>query len=170
MFKLIVMSFALTLGFAQTGSFEGHERNLALYEKAGPYELPITMSAEERSLLESEIRGFLWNHWNQKRLGYLKATWGGREGNPNQYLFHVEPDSDGIWHVSVEIERTYRDRKRDGSLRTRQSQDAFKAYLIERFAIEEAGTQRPILDDEVRPPSSFILILKDKSGKRSTEI
>ena len=49
-------------------------RDLSLYEKAEPYTLEIMLDRQTRAIKEGEIREFLWNHWQQRRLGQLTVN------------------------------------------------------------------------------------------------
>src|SRR2546426_888613 len=85
-------------------------RDLSLYEKIGPYTLELTIDAQARASKEAEIREFLWNHWQRRRLGQVAVTRYSREGEPSTSAYFVEPDEKGIWHIAVKIDRTLVDR------------------------------------------------------------
>lgn len=145
-------------------------RDLSLYEKVGPYNLELTIDAQARASKEAEIREFLWNHWQQRRLGQATVTRYSREGEPSTSSYFVEPDEHGIWHIAVKIDRTLVDR--GGSKGQHQESVKYDAYFVERIEVPKDGlTARvPIPERETRSPQSYLLALKDKSGKALGEI
>lgn len=145
-------------------------RKLSLYEKVGPYTLELTIDAHARASKEAEIREFLWNHWQQRRLGQVTVTQYSREGEPRTSSYFVEPDEKGTWHIAVKIDRTLVDRGRAKSQRHESVE--YVAYSVERIEVPKDGlTARvPIPEGETRPPQSYLLALKDKRGKALSEI
>lgn len=145
-------------------------RDLSLYEKVGPYNLELTIDAQARASKEAEIREFLWNHWQQRRLGQATVTRYSREGEPSTSSYFVEPDENGIWYIAVKIDRTLVDR--GGSKGQHQESVEYDAYFVERIEVPKDGlTARvPIPAAETRSPQSYLLALKDKSGKALSEI
>src|ERR1044072_6802226 len=77
-------------------------RNLAAYDQAGPYSIDNEPPWEKREKMEAEIRGFLWGHWKDRRLGLVKATFFSLEGDYTASPFFVEPDAKGCWRITVE--------------------------------------------------------------------
>ena len=145
-------------------------RDLSRYEKAGPYTIELKLDAQARAKLEADIREFLWNHWQQRRLGHVMVTQYSKEGEPSTSSYFVEPDEKGIWHITVKIDRTLVDR--GGSKSQHQESVEYEAYLVERIEVPKDGlTARvSIPEGEMRSPQSYLLALKDKTGKALTEI
>jgi len=145
-------------------------RDLSLYDKAGPYVISLNLDAQSRDKMESDAREFLWSHWHQRRLGHVMVTQYSKEGEPSTSSYFVEPDQKGIWHIAVKIERTLVER--EGSKSQHQESVEYKAYLVERIEVPKDGlTARvSIPEGEMRSPQSYLLALKDKTGKALTEI
>jgi hypothetical protein len=145
-------------------------RNLSLYEKAGPYNLELMLDAQVRASKEAAVREFLWDHWQQRRLGQVTVTRYSREGEPSASFYFVEPDERGIWRIAVEIDRTLVDR--GGSKNQRHESVEYEAYSVERIEVPKDGlTQRVVIPEaEMRSPESYRLALKDQEGKSLTEI
>src|SRR4030095_525617 len=52
----------------------------------------------------SKARQFLWQHWKNRRLGYLTLTGHSVDASSTSHVF-VEPDNDGRWRVAWRIVR-----------------------------------------------------------------
>lgn len=146
------------------------QRNLDLYERAGPFTLDLDLDSQSRTNTEAEIREFLWKHWHQRRLGHLVATWYSKEGEPSTSAYFVEPDEKGIWHIAITINRTLVERT--GSKRQLQNTIEYDAYSIERVDVSKGTLGRSIAipEGETRSPQSYRLRLKDKHEEVLTEI
>lgn len=46
-----------------------------------------------------KIRDFIWQHWNEKRRGYIKMTTDMVDWVTTDHIF-IEPDQEGQWHVA----------------------------------------------------------------------
>ena len=106
-FKLVLIftSFSIlqfTLIVQQKSLGQRARRDLSAYDQAGPYELNNDIHPRNSDLILGEIRGFLWEHWKQRRLGVVKATFFSIEGDQTSSSFFVEPDSKGSWSIKVE--------------------------------------------------------------------
>jgi hypothetical protein len=78
-------------------------RDLTAYDKAGPYTIDYEPPFKGDKYL-GEIRGFLWEHWKEQRLGVVKATFSTIEGDPTISTSFVEPDAKGCWRITIESE------------------------------------------------------------------
>lgn len=78
-------------------------RDLAAYDKAGPYTIDYVPPFRGDKYL-GEIRGFLWEHWKERRLGVVKATFHSIEGDRTISTSFVEPNAKGSWRITVESE------------------------------------------------------------------
>ena len=154
---------SLVLGGAQTARTKSP--GLADYDKAGPYTFGVDMGMSARASQESEIRGFLWEHWQRRRLGSLTATWISKEGAPNTYHYLIQPDENGVWCVSIHVERDLVQMGR--SNQTHHEVEDYRAYTVERYEIPKGGNAPEVLipGSGPRPPSSYELIFKDRHGK-----
>src|SRR6267142_1157778 len=68
------------------------KRDLTAYDKAGPYTIDYEPPYKGDKYL-GEIRGFLWEHWKERRLGLVKATFYTIEGDSTVSTSFVEPDA-----------------------------------------------------------------------------
>src|SRR5262249_27640944 len=84
-------------------------RNLDVYDKAGPFDAGVLM--EKASFITEKRREFLWEHWQQQKLGYIATTVFTKEGDKITYHEYVEPDDGGKWHISVRMEMLLVDRE-----------------------------------------------------------
>ena len=144
-------------------------RDLSLYEKAEPYTLEIMLDRQTRATKEGEIREFLWNHWQQRKLGQLTVTRFSREGEPTASSYFIEPDEKGAWRIAVRIDRTLV--ARGGLKGQRQESLEYSAYTVDRVEFPKSGlTPRVLNPKQVRLPQSYRLALKDEKGETLPEI
>jgi hypothetical protein len=101
---ILILTYALTTHGALLQQV--NMRNLARYDKSGPYTVGLALSAEERSAIEANVRAFLWNHWRRCRLARVEITHYSKEGEPSTSSFFIEPDNGGVWRIAVKIDRT----------------------------------------------------------------
>lgn len=146
------------------------KRDLSLYDKAGPLTLDNTMPNEMRKKTEAQVREFLWDHWQRRRLGYLVLTAYSKEGEPSTSTYFIEPDERNVWHTNVTIERM--NYARGGRKGKWHEHAEFSAYSLGRIQRRTDGlTPRiPISDDEKRPADGYLLVFKDSGGKTIMEL
>ncbi len=136
-------------------------RNLAAYDKSGPYSIDNEPPWEKRERMFGEIRGFLWEHWKAQRLGLVKATFYSIEGDHTISSFFVEPDVKGCWRITVESESTISALLQKGK-RPRREITHEDYDEIDRIETSGSGpTLIPIPKDEVREPQMYQLRLKN---------
>lgn len=143
-------------------------RNLDLYDKAGPFDAGVLM--EKASFIREKRRGFLWEHWQQQKLGYIVSTLYTKEGDQITYHEYVEPDDSGRWHISVRVEKLLVDRMhwaRTKENRIYPKEDRYNVYFLERIDPIKRGAlrQKKIPPEQERLPASYLLRLKDEKGK-----
>jgi hypothetical protein len=140
-------------------------RDLSRHDYGGAYTLRLPRpDAEERTRI-AEIRDFLWQHWKQRRAGYVDVTNYGIEGQKTMTRYIVEASKRGLWYVSVDMDAEVITRA--GPLAHRR--DSYVATAIDRVPIsdDENSPHRatPIPEEAFRRGDSYQLILKDESGK-----
>jgi len=143
------------------------KRDLTHYDKAGPFTLDVL---GPRGKTEAQVREFLWDHWQRRRLGYLVFTDYSKEGEPTTLSFFVEPDENGEWHTSITWEgMRYARGGRKGKW---HEHGEYSAYSLGRIQIPKDGlTPRiPISDDAKRPAGGYLLVFKDSGGKTIMEL
>jgi hypothetical protein len=82
------------------------QRNLVLYDKAGPYSIDYDPPYKADKYL-AEIRTFLWQHCKERRLGLVNATFFTIEGDRTTSTFFVEPDRKGKWLIRIHSKSTF---------------------------------------------------------------
>ena len=183
--KGIVLSFTIclflfanagssTLSPSRTGQRNSVRlrRNLAHYDRFGPYRVPI--DGESLRAIPAEARGFIWEHWVNHRLAKVIVTFRSLEGEPSTSEMFVEPDDAGVWHLSTTIERKLIDRRAFSDPKfkgTIEQTDKYEAYIIERIEVPSNGLSERIVisPDLKRGPESYVLRFRDKEGRVITE-
>ncbi|MEK6281597.1 MAG: hypothetical protein AABN95_14680 [Acidobacteriota bacterium] len=163
--KLGILTLCLIIqsGLSMQGKSFGQQarRNLTAYDKAGPYSIDNEPPWEKRERMAGEIRGFLWEHWKERRLGLVKATFFSIEGDHTSSSFFVEPDAKGCWRIAVESESIISALLPKGRKPRREiTQEDYDE--IDRVEASGSGpTLIPIPKDEVRQPQMYQLRLKN---------
>lgn len=145
-------------------------RDLSHYDRVGPYTVDLNLDGQAGANTEAEVREFLWNHWQQRRLGYVTITFYNTEGEPSVSSYFVEPDEKSVWRIAIRIDRTLVGR---GGLKSQRHESVeYDAYFVERIEVPKDGlTPRVVIPEgESRSPQSYRLTLKDQEGKPLTEI
>ncbi len=118
-------------------------RNLDVYDKAGPFDAGVLM--EKASFIREKRREFLWEHWQQQKLGYIASTIYTKEGDKITFHEYVEPDDGSRWHISVRVEKLLVDREhwaRTKENRTSLVEERYNVYFLERIDPTKRGALR----------------------------
>lgn len=161
--KLVsILTTCLFLLFSLTmqgkSSAQGARRDLAAYDRAGPYELNNDLHPHDADKILGEIRAFLWEHWKERRLGLVKATFFSIEGDHTSSSFFVEPDVKNSWRITVESESVISALLPKG--RKPRRKITHETYNeIERVEAMSgiSGPSIPISAQEVRQPQTYRL-------------
>jgi hypothetical protein len=122
-------------------------RDLALYDKIGPFELRLLDAAPSK---KSQVSEFVWQHWTERRRGCAVITLYSVEGEPSTFHMFIEPDGSGQWHIDIRGEHD-----RAG----RPGRDAGKRWHeTSRFDIRAVERVR-------HPAGGHYLSMKDSAGK-----
>jgi hypothetical protein len=160
---IITLGLVMQSGLNMQGKAPGQRarRNLAAYDKAGPYSIDNEPPWEKRDKIAGEIRGFLWEHWKERRLALVKATFFSIEGDHTSSGFFVEPDAKGCWRITVESESIISALLPKGRKPRREiTHDDYD--VIDRVeANGNAAIQISIPENEVRQPQAFELRLRN---------
>lgn len=113
----------------------GSSRDLTKYDHGGPFEVDFSKDRSERL---SRIRAFLWTHWTEKQLGWLRAKYFSKEGALTAANYYVEPDSHGIWRIHVRLEK---------GTKGNPSLNEYSIYRLKKTGSKEKGTERLIFQD-----------------------
>jgi len=137
-------------------------RDLASYDKAGPYEFDNELHPRDSDKLLGELREFLWNHWRERRLGLVTATFYTIEGDPTKTSYFVESDAEGVWRVRVDSDSTISALLPKGKKPRREiTHDDYDNVERVEPSTTSAADSKLIPDDEVRQPQTFKLRLKN---------
>lgn len=137
------------------------KRDLTRYDKAGPYKVVHWRKDELRT--QAEIRGFVWDHWQRRRRGWLTVTTYTKEGAAITSSYFVEPAGQGKWKVSVHRER---EEYYVGGGHALKSSD-FDSYTLRRIERRSATgtTEVPIASEAAVSADAYELVLVDRDGK-----
>src|SRR5262245_60718239 len=95
---LVLLAFSGHTGLAQT------PRDMTRYDNGGVFDFSWGAGPEAHARMNPKLRGFLWEHWTQKRLAHVVVTLYTIEGDPTTYNLYIEPDRDQRWRVAAEYE------------------------------------------------------------------
>lgn len=160
--SIITLCLIVQSGLNMQGKSLGQQsrRNLANYDKAGPYSLDNEPPWEKRERMAGEIRGFLWKHWKERRLGLVKATFFSIEGDHTSSTFFVEPDAKSCWRITVQSENVISALLPKGKKPRREiTHDDYD--LIERVEPTGGSSAPSIPEQEVRQPQTYRLRLRN---------
>lgn len=139
-------------------SAQGARRDLAAYDRAGPYELNNDLHPHDAAKILGEIRGFLWEHWKERRLGLVKATFFSIEGDHTSSSFFVEPDAKNSWRITVESESVISALLPKGRKPRREiTHETYNEIERVEPMIETSATSIPISAQAVRQPQTYRL-------------
>lgn len=73
-------------------------RDMTQYEQGGHFWCSTRPYGNEEDRLhgEKKVRDFIWQHWTEKKRGYIKMTCGQTDTSETTHYF-VEPDDKGAW-------------------------------------------------------------------------
>lgn len=78
------------------------KRNLAIYDKGGQFTITKGASRAAREAAMSQVRRFLFEHWQGKHHGYVQTFHPDIAGNAVSSVFFIEPDAKGQWAITIE--------------------------------------------------------------------
>jgi hypothetical protein len=76
----------------------GQKRDIAKYDRIGPYKLVKFAATPKTEQVEGDVRDFLGTHWREHRRGTVTVTHQFVEGVVRTEYF-VEPDTKGCWGI-----------------------------------------------------------------------
>lgn len=159
--SVLTACFVLQSGLMMQGQTlpQRAKRDLTSYDKAGPYTIDYEAPFKGDKYL-GEIRGFLWEHWKERRLGMVKARFYTIEGDPTTSTSFVEPDAKGCWRITVESESIISALLPKGKKPRRKitEEDYDEIVRIEATGESSAPT---IPEQEIREPQTYKLRLKN---------
>ena len=84
------------------------DRNISVYEFGGPLGCKTPLLRESPRCQSSlrKARDFIWNHWREKKRGYVVVTITSPDASSYVHMF-IEPDDAGTWRVLWRWENIY---------------------------------------------------------------
>ena len=145
------------------------------YDQIGPYCIHNDLSPEERNRMLGEMREFLWEHWQGRQTGRVKAVFYTIEGDPTFSTFFIEQDEKSRFRVRVTSESTTTLGLRKGQKPRRKTNEETYDILerVEDVRGQDPATAPALPESEKRPSSTYRLRLKNASprvGQRSVLI
>jgi hypothetical protein len=138
------------------------------YDVSGPYTVPVIAKPGVRDLIYNKTRAFVWSHWHQRRPGCATLT----TTNTAEFVkctksYIIEPEKGALWHID---EQTKCGPAADGSRKAKAERTIW--YSVRRVAKSDAGgrANEPLPDSADAPAGSYVLILSDRSGRKSREL
>jgi hypothetical protein len=134
----------------------------------------------DRAIAKAKARGFLWQHWSEKKCGVLLLTGWSREGVRTDARYKVGLVQDAML-LTVNLSRADDPSApvdglavpASGSIkRAAPESTSYLAYSVERVKPEvpyDVATAKVIESTESLPPSKYRLRFKDKDGKVITD-
>lgn len=82
------------------------KRDMTLYNNGGYFDCRDWVSKDEpRGVCdEKKVRDFIWQHWTEKKRGYVRLTYDSVDAKSTSHIF-IEPDEKGEWSVTWRIVR-----------------------------------------------------------------
>ena len=145
--RTIAFGFAAVASLLLASATHAQEE-LSGYEKLGP----IEQKPWESPVAVEQVRKFVWDHWNQKRRGYVVFTFHTKEGEPTTRYLFIEPSAIGTWHIRGRIESTRTDRRMANDPQKQPDTQELKVFEAVRVVRVGAGARS-------------YLVLKEASGK-----
>jgi hypothetical protein len=129
-------------------------RDLSLYDQGGHFDCRRYTEGKRLPVRtrEARLRKFIWDHWKQKRRGYVRET-GNSVDAQATFHFFIEPNTDGVWHIVCRIVRSQFYPTKDPDIDD----------VPEILAVERAPPRK---GDE-SPDALYVLVFK---GKDSSEV
>jgi hypothetical protein len=136
--------------------------------------------ADRASGKAAEARGFLWQHWSEKKCGELFLTTWSREGVKTDSRYKIGLVQDAML-LTVNLSRTDDPSAPVDGLavpasgsakKTAPESTSYLAYGVERIKPEvpyDVATAKMIESTESLPPTKYRLRFKDKDGKVITD-
>lgn len=142
------------------------KRDLAGYDKVGPYRFDNDLHPQEKDKLLGELRNFLWQHWKEQRRGLITSTFYTIEGDPTDSYYFVEPNARGVWYLRVESKSTITALLPKGQ--KPKSKSICNDYdIVDRIEPSGATTLNTVLipETEMRDPQTYRLRLTNSHTK-----
>jgi len=80
------------------------KRDINQYNEGGHFWCSLRPwgNEEDRLTGEKKVRDFIWQHWMEKKRGYIKLSCASVDTS-NTYHYFIEPDKNGNWSVVIRV-------------------------------------------------------------------
>ncbi len=138
-------------------------------DSAGPFSINYFTPMTDTLEIEATIRAFVWDHWQGKRSGSVKATWYSLEGAPTRVEYLIEASDNGRWSVVVTSE--YTEPMHDSHSPQHVTRRTIRAERVERRAVLPDGSTGEVIDAAtIVQANGYKVVLLDADGKVAESI
>jgi hypothetical protein len=144
------------------------KRELSKYDNGGAFDFAWDI-APQHDQMRAKLREFVWQHWREKRMGRVVATFYSIEGDPTTYTFYVKSDIDGRWRVVAEYETEccwfYAMDKKKRKRKIKRGVEIYDVVVRLANGNSRADVTKEISEFESREPSGYRLRLGQASKR-----
>ena len=105
-----VLTTKTEITFTETGELTSKDitqnRDMAQYDKGGHFDCHGWDKEPKDVCDEKKVRNFIWQHWTEKKRGYIRVTYGSVDARSTSHIF-IEPDEKGEWYIARRIARSH---------------------------------------------------------------
>lgn len=80
------------------------KRDISRYDQGGHFDCHGWTKEPKDVCDEKRVRDFIWQHWTDKKPGYIRITYGSVDARSTSHIF-IEPNDKNEWHISWRIAR-----------------------------------------------------------------
>lgn len=82
-------------------------RDISQYDQGGHFDCHGWTPKEASDPCdEKKVRDFIWQHWSEKKRGYIRITYGSVDARSTSHIF-IEPNEKGEWYIAWRIARSH---------------------------------------------------------------
>lgn len=130
------------------------------------FEISSSLPTPESEQEFAKIRGWLWQHWDERNRGSLVMITHTLEGDRTKTHFEVKQNDSGVWHIVATTERELRDSRYPGRIFQEGSEtDSYSLVRLRTCPNALNQKQKPVPDSEVLDPDKYCLVFRSKDGK-----
>lgn len=80
------------------------KRDISLYDQGGHFDCHGWDKGPKDICDQKKVRDFIWQHWTDKKRGYIRITYGSVDARSTSHIF-IEPNEKGEWYIAWRIAR-----------------------------------------------------------------
>jgi hypothetical protein len=158
--RLLLAVFALASSSMLGQECDRKRWNLPSYQFGGNLTISQFRDLKSQANLSS-LRGFIWQKFQRKELGYITRFGGGKDKILASVTYYIEPDSKGRWVVCMVYDRSEVNWTKAGPKERPSDHKVYTAYSVERVSDNATDEGSPM--DHLE--NSFRLRFKDSKGQ-----